>query len=73
MTYVITFNEKENKFEMDGHLETDIGDHLKSICKYEGHRGLETYAISESHLLYLLRDEGVDIELLEEDGTEMTW
>lgn len=73
MTYVITFNEKESKFEMDGHLETYIGDHLKSICKYEGHSGLETYAISESHLICLLRDEGVDIELLEEDGTEMIW
>jgi hypothetical protein len=71
MSYVIQYIDKEDGiYEMDGVGMYWLGDHLNSIAEQEG---ITYEAFSESHLLAILRDKGVEIKLLDEDGSELTW
>ncbi len=74
MTYTIQYESAKNGycdgFVMDGWSAPLIGDHLKTIAQKHD---IVDNAISESHLLFILRNSGVDIELLDEDGSELSW
>lgn len=67
MSYVITFNDKSEKFVMDGYEETFIGEHFMIIARSEGLEAEITSAICESHALAILRGNGVEIELVDID------
>ena len=56
-------------YEMDGVEKWFIGQLLSIIAEKEG---VQVNADSESYLLAVLREK-VDIKLLEEDGTPMSW
>ena len=67
MSYVISFNDETEKFVMDGYEETYIGEHFMSIARTEGLEAEVTSAICESHVLAILRGNGVEIELVDID------
>lgn len=70
MSYPITYNEAEQKFEMNGVLEMWIGNHLYTIAK---ENNVTTIANSESHHLAILDAHGIKVDLLEFDGSRMDW
>lgn len=70
MSYTITFDNKTDTFIMNGMREDTVGDLLHWISLNER---IQHQASSESHLLAILRDKGVEIDLLEEDGSRMVW
>lgn len=70
MEYTITYNEKEQKFEMNGALEMWVCNHLYTIAK---ENNVTTIADSESHHLAILDAHGIKVNLLEEDGSRMEW
>lgn len=70
MEYTITYNEKEQKFEMNGAFEMWVGNHLYTIAK---ENNVPTIADSESHHLAILDAHGIKVNLLEEDGSRMEW
>lgn len=72
MSYTITYNEESTKFEMDGILENFIGTHLEVIGKKEKISEVDE-ALSEGHMLSILQSTGVEVNLLEEDGSRMEW
>lgn len=72
MSYTITYNEEATKFEMNGILENFLGTHLEVIGKKEKVSEVDT-AISEGHMLSILQSHGVEVNLLEEDGSRMEW
>lgn len=67
MSYVISFNDETEKFVMDGYQETFIGEHFMIIARSEGLEAEVASAICESHALAILRESGVEIELLDID------
>lgn len=70
MKYVITYNDDTNKFMMNGVAGEYVGDHLYTIAK---ENNITTTANSESHHLAIIRSHGIEVELLEEDGSRMVW
>lgn len=70
MKYVIKYDDCSDLWIMDGMVERFVGEHLYKIAK---ENNITTAAISESHQLSILRLEGVEVELLEEDGSEVQW
>lgn len=70
MEYTITYNDKEQKFEMNGVLEMWVGNHLYTIAK---ENNVTTTANSESHHLAILDAHGIKVNILEEDGSRMDW
>lgn len=70
MNYTITYNDKEQMFEMNGTLELWVGAHLRTIA---AENNITTTANSESHHLAILSAHGVKVNLLEEDGSRMEW
>jgi hypothetical protein len=72
MSYTITYNESEQMFEMDGKLAELIGYHLETIGKQLKIKDMDD-AISEGHMLSILYSHGVEVNLLEEDGSRMEW
>jgi DNA-binding transcriptional ArsR family regulator len=70
MKYIIQFNEVPQLWVMKGVACIFICDHLISIAK---ENNLTTSASSESHHLQILRDHGIEIEILEEDGSKVIW
>lgn len=67
MSHVISFNDETEKFVMNGHEETYIGEHFVSIARAEALEAKVTSAICESHALAILRGNGVQIELVDID------
>lgn len=72
MSYTITYNESEQMFEMNGKLPELIGYHLETIGKELKIQDMDD-AISEGQMLRLLYSHGVEVNLLEEDGSRMEW
>ena len=70
MKYTIQYDENSNLWMMNGWAERYIGEHLYAIAK---ENNLTTAANSESHHLAILRANGLDIEILEEDGSKVIW
>lgn len=74
MSYVIQYESEKDGFcdgyVMNGWSAPLIGDHLKDIARQNN---IVDNAISESHLLFILRNNGIEIELLDEDGSELIW
>lgn len=78
MKYTIVYKEAENKYEMNGVLADFIGDHFRVIAEEHSVKDLcsyEAYSMwySESYMLACLYDKGLQIDLLEEDGSRMAW
>lgn len=71
MGYKITFIDKTGEWEMNGVVEKYVGNHLYEIAKEHGVQHLP--ANSESHHLTILRSLGIDIQLVEEDGSPCHW
>jgi hypothetical protein len=71
--YTITFNNKSEKFVMNGYEEIFIGEHFLNIAVLEGMQAEVRTAISEGHALSILRNNGIEIDLIEEDGSLMSW
>ena len=66
MQYVIQYNGETDTFLMDGYSENFIGSHLLQIMK--DHKILDD-ACSETHALHILRGNGIEVEILDEDGS----
>jgi len=71
MTYTIQYDGSTDTYKMNDWTENWIGCHLMQIAK-ENDIDPNSF-ISESHGLYILRGQGIDIELLEEDGSPLFW
>lgn len=72
MSYTITYKEDTQQFEMNGQLFDFIGNHLEVIGKKENISAVDE-AISEGHMLAILHYNGIEVNLLEEDGSRMEW
>lgn len=70
MKYTIKFDDCSNLWIMNGNAYRFVGEHLYDIAK---ENNLTTTANSESHHLQILRGSGLEIELLEEDGSKVIW
>jgi hypothetical protein len=70
MIYTIKFDDCSNLWIMNGNAYRFVGEHLYDIAK---ENNLTTTANSESHHLQILRGSGLEIELLEEDGSKVIW
>jgi hypothetical protein len=57
---------------MNGEAKDLIGYHLETIGKQLKIQDMDD-AISESHMLSILYSHGVEVNLLEEDGSRMVW
>lgn len=72
MNYTITYKEDSQQFEMNGVLFDFIGNHLEVIGKKEKISEVDE-ALSEGHMLTILQEHGISVNLLEEDGSRMEW
>lgn len=72
MNYTITYKEGLQQFEMNGVLFDFIGNHLEVIGKKEKISEVDE-ALSEGHMLTILQEHGISVNLLEEDGSRMEW
>ena len=70
MNYTIKFDDCSNLWIMNGNTQRYVGDHLYDIAKANN---LTTTANSESHHLSILRAHGLEIDILEEDGSKVVW
>lgn len=70
MKYTIKFDDCSNLWIMNGNEYRFVAEHLYDIAK---ENNLTTTANSESHHLQILRASDLEIELLEEDGSKVTW
>lgn len=70
MKYTIQWDDFSDLWMMNGYAERFVGGHLYTIAK---ENNLTTVANSESHHLQILRAHGIEIELLEEDGSRVVW
>lgn len=72
MSYTITYKDSDEMFYMNGEAKELIGYHLENIGKELKIRDMDD-ALSESHMLSILHSHGVEVNLLEEDGSRMVW
>lgn len=70
MKYTIKFDDCSNLWIMNDKASRTVSEHLYYIAKQHG---IGTLVYSESQLLFILRECGLEIELLEEDGSQVTW
>ena len=71
MNYTIQYDPSTDTFKMNGWTENFIGCHLMQIFK---ENDLDPNSmISESHGLHILRGNGIEVELLEEDGSPLDY
>lgn len=70
MKYTIVWLDGEEVFEMGGKRVAFVGEHLETIAADNNifHR-----ASSELHLLCIIREYGIEVDILEEDGSEVVW
>lgn len=68
--YKIVFDDCSDLWIMNGLAERYIGNHLYTIAV---ENNVTTIANSESHLLAILSSHGIDIEILEQDGSKVVW
>ena len=71
MKYIIQHDPSTDTFKMDGWTENFIGCHLIQIFKENGID--PNTMISESHGLHILNSNGIEVELLEEDGSPLDY
>lgn len=69
-TYKIVYIDATDMYEMNGKQYEYIGEHLYDIAE---ENNLTHAANSESHHLAILRAAGLDIQLLEEDGSKLRY
>jgi len=72
MSYTITYKEETEMFYMNDKPEPLIGYHLEAIGKELKIQDMDN-ALSESQMLSILYSHGVEVNLLEEDGSRMEW
>lgn len=72
MRYTITYKESDQMFHMDGKSEMFVGQHLETIGKKEKIKDMDD-AISEGHMLAILCENNVQVDLLEEDGSPVDY
>ena len=72
MKYTIVYKEGDEKYHMDGYVQPFIGNHLEFIGKKHRIRELDD-ALSESHMLAILSEHNILIDILEEDGSKLEW
>lgn len=72
MSYTITYKDSDAMFHMNGDAKELIGYHLENIGKELKIQDMDD-AISEGHMLSILYSHGVEVNLLEEDGSRMEW
>lgn len=71
MNYTIQHDPSTDTFKMNGWTENFIGSHLIQIFK---ENDLDPNSMfSESHGLHILRGNGIEVELLEEDGSPLDY
>lgn len=70
MKYTIKFDDCFNLWIMNDKAYRFVGEHLYDIAK---ENNLTTTANSESHHLHILRANGLEIDLIEKDGSKVTW
>ena len=70
MNYTIKFDDLSNLWIMDGQAERFVGEHLYKIAK---DNGITTTANSESHHLAIIKGHGIEVDLLESDGSKACW
>lgn len=68
--YVVQYNEQDGFYYMDKVMEPFVGVHLYNIAT---ENNIKELACSESKLLAILQSHGIDIELLDSDGSPLTW
>jgi nitrous oxidase accessory protein NosD len=71
MSYVIQYDSSTDKFKMNGWSENFIGSHFEQIAK-ENNIDPGSW-ISESHALFILRNNDIEVDLLEEDGSPLDY
>lgn len=71
MKYTITYDNTSQTFCLCDYQEVFLGEHLRWIAALHGVSIQEV--ISESHLLQILGENGIDVELLEEDGSPLDY
>lgn len=72
MKYKIQYDANTDTYKCDGWTENFVGCHLVRMASFHRIKEAEN-AISESHMLFILRENGIDIDLLDEDGSELIW
>lgn len=72
MSYTITYKDSDAMYHMNGEAKDLIGYHLETIGKELKIQDMDD-ALSESHMLSVLYSNGVEVNLLEEDGSRMEW
>lgn len=70
MGYTIQYNGHTDTYFMDDQSENFIGCHLMEIARLEK---IKESGISESHMLAILGSHGIEVNLLDEDGSRMEW
>lgn len=72
--YTITYVESEDKYSMNGILMDFIGEHFYTIANENNIKfGQQPHFRSESYMLAVIQNEGIEVDLLEEDGSRMIW
>lgn len=70
MQYTIKYDECSDLYFMDGVPARLIGDHLIIIAK---ENNISHWAVSETHLLSIIQDEGIDVQLLDSDDSKLDY
>lgn len=70
MKYTIKYDDCSELYIMNGEAERFIGGHLYKIAK---DNNVEFIPHSESHLLAIIQGAGIEVELLESDGSTMCY
>lgn len=70
MKYTIQYDEDSDKYVMNGKSYRYVGEHLYDIAVQNT---VTTTANSESHHMTILEAHGIEIELLDSDGSKLDW
>lgn len=70
MKYTIKYDDCSDLYMMNGVPARFIGEHLREIAEVNE---VEFIPHSESHLLAIIQEAGIEVELLESDGSPMTY
>lgn len=72
MEFTITYKDDDQMFYMNDKPKMFVGEHLEDIGRELKIKELDD-CLSEGHMLAVLQDKGVQINIVEEDGSRMDW
>ena len=70
ITYTIKYDNCSDLYFMNGVPARFIGHHLNTIAT---ENEISSFALSEGHLLSIIQNEGIEVNLLDSDGSKLQY